>query len=495
MDWGRPPALRVFGFPLNAKDLYIEGTACHAVPLSLIPIIIGALEELKEPRAWQGTPEAIAQTLQQIHHFIGTWGTVYSECTGETRTVYEPLPMGGGVIESEEDMGQVVTDVQALEDGTGLRIFFGHCCWHDIIFSESLGDLIVPQPPGDDTPPMPPGYDDPTACDKVIRWTDLLFDVIGTLISYACDAEYPGTAIHVIKNAWPTINFGDADLALGFTAATNICLAGVADETQDDVIRQRIRCTLANFVQDGPQGISKDEYNDMQTALSGIVNGAFGVLSFPLMYAAMRQIYIVVARAIGAGDTEKYTMHAPPSVTYDCDCPGDADLDAATDPDANGWYWSAQVTATVEATGDYQTFLCLSHSMEQDVFGYRFRVLRDDNNKNYKRMSPNTAGCGGANNAWGDTSDHLEWQPDTHVWAGGKETLLQSLFTAEGLVQGTTWDRQSSAYADSDNPASPSYAQGSVVKHAWEGSSMTTGDTYTIKMRWLMNINSPSHSS
>jgi hypothetical protein len=495
MVWDRPPNLRVFGFPLNALDLYAKGTACHAVPISLIPIILGALEELKSPDAWKGEPETVALTLQQIGHFIGTWGTVFSECKGDIQTVYETVPAGGGIVIEDDDMGQVVTDVDASPDGKGLRIHYGYCCWKDIDLSDLLAEITTPPPAGEDTPDMPTGYDEPTACDKVIRWTDLLFDIIGTLVSYACDAEYPGTAIHTIKNAWPTITFGEADLALAFAAATDICLNGVADETQDEVIRQRIRCTLAPYVSDGPQGITKAEYNDIQSALSALVNGAFGVLSFPLAYAGMRQIYITTARAIGAGDTEKWTMQCAPSVTYDCDCPGGSDLDAATDPDANGWYWSQQVTKTVQAVGDYSTYLCLPHSMEQDCFGWRFVLERDDNNKNYKRMSPSTAGCGGANNAWGDTSDHLEYASSSFIWSGGKLTLLQTLFGDMGLTQGVDWSRESSNYADSDNPATPSYAQGTLVSHAWEGSSMTSGDTYTIKMRWLFNTNSPSHQS
>jgi len=494
MGWDRPPPLKVFGFPLSATDLYAKGTACHAVPIALIPIILGALEELRSPDAWQGEPEDVALALQQMGHFIGTWGTRYSECEGEIITQYEAVPTGGGLVVEDDDMGQVVTDVQPLDDGTGIRIFFGPCCWHDINLIDLLQDAALPPPSGEDTPDMPESVDLPTACDKVIRWTDLLFDVIGTLISKAHDAEPPGSAIHTVKVAWPTITWGETDLYLAYSAAINIALGGVADETQLDNIRQEIRCRLVELVSDGPQGITKSEYEDMQDALSNFVNGVFGVAAFNLTYAAMRQIYITTARAIGAGDTEKWTTWAPTTVTYDCECPGSSPIEGPTIPDSNGWYWSAVKEETVEAVGDYVTALCLSKSHEQDAFGLRFVLERTDDNKNYKRMSSAHLGCSGGSDAWGDTSDHLEWASQQYVWVAGNQTLMQTLFTAEGKVEYTDWQMVgSTAYGTPDNPASPVVTQGTVIMHGFEGSGMGAGHTYTVKMRWLFNINSPSH--
>jgi hypothetical protein len=132
--------------------------------------------------------------------------------------------------------------------------------------------------------------------------------------------------------------------------------------------------------------------------------------------------------------------------------------------------------------------------LEHDAFGYRFTLERDDGNKNYKRMSAGFAGCdAGGVSAWGDTSDHLEYQSQAFVWAGGNETLLQALFADEGKTQNVDWGIGTSNYGTPNDPASPSQTQGTIMRHGFTGESMTNGDTYRVKMRLLMNINSPSH--
>jgi len=254
--------------------------------------------------------------------------------------------------------------------------------------------------------------------------------------------------------------------------------------TVEDAV-QWLACVWAVLLED-TDALTLAEFNSMLTSL-----------------ASLQQLLGYNNNAVR--DFTKNIMQAIPFLTWEwwaktsyavdagtCMCP--TPDDQPSNPDVNGWYWSASFTQSVECTGSYNTVMCMEHMLEHDAYGYRFQLARDDDSKNYKRMGGTFAGCGSGTSAWGDTSDHLEYEDQEYWRASGDETLLASLLGAEGLVQGTDWGLQSSNYGTPTNPASPSQTQGTVMLHGFTGDNMTTGDTYTVKMRLLMNINSPSHA-
>jgi len=436
-------------------------------------------------RNWDETSGSI-RDVQRIGFLIENANIPLTTCDGEAVPGETVTPETIRFIygdESEENMGWVCgvnPEAFRIVDGVlEVRNFCGD--W------VAIGALTPPTdyPPDDPWSPIdpPPTF---SGCGKITSLIDYMVALSSAIWSHYDD---PVTLESAARAAVPPATLSRSRIYQWMASIVLLDDLGLdqSDFENENAI-QAAKCYAVAIATDTSTG-TEDEKEACEEGMATSFYNIVGLMD----KAQWKAYWHAIQETIGDQDCRLLLTLGATNTDAECDCP-DLTPNAPTEPDENGWYWSERQSMTVESVGDYSTYMCFKHSMEQDVFGWRFVLERDDNNKNYKRMSASTASCADFDeDAWGNTSDHLEYASSTFVWCGGKLTLLQTLFAEEGLTETTEWDRQSSNYADSDDPATPSYVQGTIVNHAFEGVSMTSGDTYTVKMRWLMNINSPSH--
>jgi hypothetical protein len=64
------PDPRLEQFPSAAVDIYGGGSICLPIPKRIIPYLLGGLDLLRYPDAWNGTPADINRTTGQVENFI-----------------------------------------------------------------------------------------------------------------------------------------------------------------------------------------------------------------------------------------------------------------------------------------------------------------------------------------------------------------------------------------------------------------------------------------
>lgn len=205
---------------------------------------------------------------------------------------------GAVIIESEEEMGQVVTDV-TIEDGV-LYVWFGPCC------KQAVGNLATslvdpPATPDDDDPPEFGGAEY-TACAKAWALMDVCSGINDVLFEKANADANPFTATGAVQSAYPNINFGMTDLTAAYASAWTLANSSMEDDAKDPYMLQRMVCRWSQQFEDDELGLSSNEVDSARHHAR-----AEGIDSHSLLVG---DHWANLIDCIGKGDIKKITAYA-----------------------------------------------------------------------------------------------------------------------------------------------------------------------------------------
>lgn len=322
-----------------------------------------------------------------------------------------------------------------------------------------------------------------SACGKA----GAIVDLIKSVSEYIWDQRDndPVTAWTNVNALFPGI------MSMGYTlnavlAAVEIQVAQAATDGWygpdlfDESTWQAILCALAAKLDDTETLPDKDKLFDMVVSLIDA--------QWPLDILA-QTFYYNVLKAIGANDIRNQGLGGATDTARDCGCPYIYGPGTSF-PTENGWYLSQEYVARVYCTGAYNTKLCNKVINTHEAFGVVYTLTWDEPDAwDAKRMSATSAGCTTYSlSAWGDTSDHLEYEAQGHKFACGHADVLDELLGSGNYTQ------QSSAYGEDTDPATGGVAAGNVITHGYYGDDMETGKYFEVSLRLIYNKNSPSHA-
>lgn len=417
-------------------------------------------------------------TVRDILAGIGCGDCDASDSGDDTEPITITKYIGGYSGDDEEGEDVAVQRVTFDKATCELVIFYGGCCEERI--------KLTCGPINEDTEDIINQPDDAeySACAKATATVETLTGV-GITVWDQTDND-PVTAWNNLNLAWP-----GGIMSRGYF--TNAWLAGIdlhglvlvsgglyGPDPFDETTWQAIKCQLAAW------------YTEDETVPDGdtIFNKVIGLIDaqWPLD-PVVQSYWWNVYKTIGENDLRNFVVMNATQDDADCDCP-ELDYPGPTQPDVNGWYWSARDEWIIPASGSYNSKLCLPHAMPQDCFGAMYYFKWDAAAPIIKRMSCADAECGPVDNcAWGNTSEHNEYDGQEHIYATGNETVLDSLLGAGEYTLKT------SNYGTPSNPASPTYPQATMVHHGFFADTLDPGESVTVYIRYLHNTNSPSHGS
>jgi len=417
-------------------------------------------------RYWDGDTGSI-KDIQAIAWEIFSTNYPYTDCAGE---IIPPTPpdilqcFGGGTDEDECNMAGCITNL-TWEDGQ-LYMWFGPCC--KILVEGDAGSIVQPPPPDTATDPA-----DPTtwACNKASGMATTFFDVIVEVVAaispFSTVYEMFAPCYQIIKRYGAV--WGNAQ---------QICTAYIADKSAIDTMVADLNtpgnftCTWSPILLP-TDNLNSDEFWSIQT-------------SFPVKFSVAQNAFLVpMTVAIGLANFAWWArlFHDDPAV---CVCP---DENEPTEPTINGWYLGRYNEVTVVATGDYSTYLCNKLVAGHDAYGCLVEAYWTESPPaGLVPIAGSSAGCSGYDvDGWGDTSQALETEPQGTQFAGMVTAVAVEVFGAgnfEDLI----------CTYETNVVASPNVDAGETVNHGFSGRDMTTGKSYTIRVRLLHNTGSPSHS-
>lgn len=397
----------------------------------------------------------------------------------------EDLACLGGliVLESEDDMGQVVTDLK-IEDGK-LVVYYGPCC------RVELGDWccdVSPNAPSDDDSipvpdPPPTGYD----CYKAHTVVTLIqsiaaacWDVTG-VVNFVLTPLAPG----LVDNQFPAFDLDNWSL---FGALQTYYLAKLAgiwvggqafSEWYPETMWQRIICSAKAQMSDAAT-FTQAEWDAIKAAIAQHeVTDIFQKEALMRVYDSLGYDQAKMAAE------QSYYGDAP-----DCACPDAAFEDEYSTPNSSGWYLSDPIdvyTVTYVNESGAERHLLIDVTPDHDVFGAVF-TYDTQGVLNWKIMDANSVEP--TIQDWGLDTSGNEYDYKTRVcWGPG--TLWNLLFGSGAYYH------LGEGNLDSITPETPATEGLAGAQQGLAAESVFNhGGTITVsQLRLLHNTNSPSHSS
>jgi hypothetical protein len=296
---------------------------------------------------------------------------------------------------------------------------------------------------------------------------------------------------HELGEQFPGVDYDDLQLFYCLMNAGSISIAGLVNETQDAEFRQAVICSFSRHMFPGSEGVPSDNFGFFQTLIYGVASDYFTSDDFPVSYEAMRQVYLTALVSIGAGDMEKITQYTTPTEQDNCDCPVPELPPNIIGPTANGWYLSEPLSFDVGCPGGfnygYASFLAVA---DHDCYGvmYTYERLSGFPINRLKPAYPSVP-VGGYNVYWFvSNSDH----------DGEATTYLQHANQAYAQIAPLVTNpvQKNVVGKCTDTIATPIVLKDQIMLATLAGQASGGDNDYVVvrfTVRWLQNLNSPSH--
>lgn len=311
-----------FGSRLAALDLEPDDSVCIPVPKRFIRFLIGAIMPLRWHDLWEGDPQAVNLTTAQVDDFIASLviGDICPGCPDCPPTsgglvvsleTCNAAGFGGGVIiEMEDEMGDVVTEVKILNGK--LRVYHGHCCFDEYDLSGIVQDAANDEI--GDEPLIPPSGTPPTysACGKALAVVATIFKIVEG--AYNALDEFPWDYVSSVENY------------VGYDLDNSYLLLLIADwvsefaslglsysDIYDPVEKQEIVCQISDLLPDDGTGVTEEQFSEIHDIFFSVMMP--NLLKWGFFETAMR--------ALGWKDANTIAKLGAVKTDGDCACPGE----------------------------------------------------------------------------------------------------------------------------------------------------------------------------
>jgi len=330
--------VRIDPGPVPSSDIHAGPFRRVCINVDWAKHVAGAIDRLSDRDAWSGTESEIDRAIAAVDEIFLQLGAVLEACPEQGETVTEIITetvvkyIGGGSIESEEDMGQVVTEVR-FDSATGLLyVHYGHCCVEEF----DLTGIVEgqQQPDDDDLTPIP---SEETACRKaywmaheMARFLEVMWDeyASGTLIwAWAAD----------VRSQMSGYKLSDWSMFKLFEQIQVIWAVGALfADYWTEVNTQKLVCLYYPHLNNTDYTLTEDEYNAIKSTTGNVGNEVFEVI-IRTAFDALNWSNFQRMAAFSQGITVN---------EGDCDCPDEGSPIASYDWDykydlqasQNGWY-------------------------------------------------------------------------------------------------------------------------------------------------------------
>lgn len=370
-----------------------------------------------------------------------------------------------------------LTGLIDIRNGSELWVRNSCCEW--VLLGEFISkNETVPE---DDNPIDDPN--DPTQtyypCAKVAGLIDAIADMLITGLDYYTS---PLSFVGRVKGAVPGVSMSNSALyLLLFDFVTITKLVANDDIINDDLI-QRIKCQAVLGV-GSDSVVTRSEYDFVVAAIKNVIyaNTSPSTTS-DLIWTLWEQCY----QTFSAEDGIMLMQLASEDATQTCQCPSEG---GQTDPTVNGWYLGDYAEIVITSSGVYNTYGCVREIAHHDAYGCAVQATwTDAPTAGLVPTASTVAGCGAADaTGWPTTSLQMQQSPQDTDFAAMVDSVADEVFGVGAYVS-MQCDYESSVIA------SPGAVADSIVSHGFGARDLASGESVTIKLRFLHNINSPSHS-
>lgn len=377
MGRDRPPDIYSVPGAIEAIDLYAEGTACHAVPIAFIPILLSALDELTAEHIWQGTDQARALVLAQVRDFIALFGTEYTECspqvlpgkdcTPEIRIVSPACEAWGEIGASEMSLCGYNPKAFKIEENT---LFVRDFCGEWV----AIGNVVMNS--DDPVIELPPEIDNEQTPFFPCGMATALGDIVELVASEIWDRAVTDVPLLLVRNVQNAVGLDLNNYRVGKAAMQALIMrgsvvvgAGIIDLEKSDVVpstlSEQIACEMLPFMStsdalDGDRIL--DEVEAVITRMYPYLGGGNNVF--------IRNYYAEVLRAIGGGNMVSAAEGGKLIDAGNCLCPGDEGN--PTEPGEGGWYLSEPYETSFTSDGNVSGWAMLRTVITQPIYGVVF---------------------------------------------------------------------------------------------------------------------------
>lgn len=292
-----------------------------------LAILAGFITQPMRGRFWDERTGSI-KAIQRIGELIDAANLPFVSCAGQDILIPDTaIQFYGDILcDCEDDMALCTVSAEAFQIRNGNELWVNDHCrgWIKIgSFLVGSGDVDPDNPPVDDPPE---GLTSGTACAKAQKLALITHDIIDTGFnavnlglndpSYFLFGWYDFADI--VRQAFPTINFGDQALYELFYALYILEPLGLESETESPAIQSSVACAFYQLFEDGPAGITVDQYN----AAKNVIYPAANTAAAAVVKNTAATAWQLAFASIGPNDAAKLTSNLPDVDASECACPG-----------------------------------------------------------------------------------------------------------------------------------------------------------------------------
>jgi hypothetical protein len=485
------PAFDPLGGTYSARNLNSAGSICVPIPRRFIPFLLAVINPLRYPDVWTGDLPDINLVTKQVEDFMvaliaGDRCAVATE-PDTTIDVTEPscaVAPGGFCFFGGDDMPCLdISSLLRIQDGV---LYAKDACCEWI----AIGTLEAQEqpPPAADVITLLPSGQELSACGRAFGvWT-----TVNETVKAIWDHKYdvPWSIIGNIKSAAPT-NLTTLGLVDAIAQAVLVDVAFGGDDVENFLKLQEVLCRIESQFEATADPLSDDEWGAIKSAYTG-----FGdAIDLPIA-----NLYLVTATlAIGRERLSTMAQMGASNADQDCECTGGL-VQGETNPDANGWYLSANMADDVILVFDQLTWAVqlTTTTLEHDVYGSFLRLEVSTSGDTVKRMKTDQTISGYTppnvdKELWSNTSDHLEaLNPAIPIISTLTEAIRDSLAAQLGYI--ANHDGGGIGLNSTVIASPPAIAGESLGAALLSERPTKLGAGLEIKeLRLVHNVNSPSH--